>query len=257
MCDISSTIFTYLLTCTVSCASSPELPLSLYRPDGSLATNGGFSEAPQPPLEGTVLPAHLRQRPDPRAGIIDPRDGLRHLRPEMEELAIFTPYRPPRPEKSEGGKSLTASCPNSTPGDQPQAIAELVEGVSAAERDQVLLGVTGSGKTFTMAKVIEQMQRPALVLAPNKTLAAQLYGEFKSSSPTTRSNISSPITITISPKPTCRAPTPTSRRNPRSTSRSTGCATRRRARCSSATTSSSSPRSPASTASAMSRPIRP
>ena len=65
-------------------------------------------------------------------------------------------------------------------GDQPQAIEELVKGVRAQERDQVLLGVTGSGKTFTMAKVIEATQRPALVLAPNKTLAAQLYGEFKS-----------------------------------------------------------------------------
>src|SRR6202042_285733 len=65
-------------------------------------------------------------------------------------------------------------------GDQPHAIEELVKGVEASERDQVLLGVTGSGKTFTMAKVIEATQRPALVLAPNKTLAAQLYGEFKS-----------------------------------------------------------------------------
>ncbi|MCA0399437.1 MAG: excinuclease ABC subunit UvrB [Proteobacteria bacterium] len=65
-------------------------------------------------------------------------------------------------------------------GDQPTAIAELVAGVQARERDQVLLGVTGSGKTFTMGKVIEQTQRPALVLAPNKTLAAQLYSEFKS-----------------------------------------------------------------------------
>jgi excinuclease ABC subunit B len=147
---------------------------------GHSRQNGGFSEAPQPPLEGTVLPAHLRQRPDPRAGIIDPRDGLRHLRPEMEELAIFTPHRPPRPEKSEGGRLLRIVSDFEPKGDQPQAIAELVEGVSAHERDQVLLGVTGSGKTFTMAKVIEQTQRPALVLAPNKTLAAQLYGEFKS-----------------------------------------------------------------------------
>ena len=65
-------------------------------------------------------------------------------------------------------------------GDQPTAIAELVGGVQADERDQVLLGVTGSGKTFTMAKVIEAVQRPALILAPNKTLAAQLYGEMKS-----------------------------------------------------------------------------
>ena len=147
---------------------------------GHSRQNGGFSEAPQPPLEGTVLPAHLRQRPDPRAGIIDPRDGLRHLRPEMEELAIFTPHRPPRPEKSEGGRLLRIVSDFEPRGDQPQAITELVQGVSAHERDQVLLGVTGSGKTFTMAKVIEHTQRPALVLAPNKTLAAQLYGEFKS-----------------------------------------------------------------------------
>jgi excinuclease ABC subunit B len=64
-------------------------------------------------------------------------------------------------------------------GDQPTAIAELVAGLQANERDQVLLGVTGSGKTFTMAKVIEAVQRPTLILAPNKTLAAQLYGEMK------------------------------------------------------------------------------
>jgi len=64
-------------------------------------------------------------------------------------------------------------------GDQPEAIAALTEGIAAGERDQVLLGVTGSGKTFTVAKVIENLQRPALVLAPNKTLAAQLYAEMK------------------------------------------------------------------------------
>ena len=64
-------------------------------------------------------------------------------------------------------------------GDQPQAIAEIVDGVAAGERDQVLLGVTGSGKTFTMAHVIRSIARPALILAPNKTLAAQLYGEMR------------------------------------------------------------------------------
>jgi excinuclease ABC subunit B len=64
-------------------------------------------------------------------------------------------------------------------GDQPEAIRQLLEGVAAGERDQVLLGVTGSGKTFTIAKVIEDLKRPTLVLAPNKTLAAQLYGEMK------------------------------------------------------------------------------
>jgi len=64
-------------------------------------------------------------------------------------------------------------------GDQPQAIAELIEGVRRGDLHQVLLGVTGSGKTFTMANVVMEVQRPTLVLAPNKTLAAQLYGEFK------------------------------------------------------------------------------
>ena len=64
-------------------------------------------------------------------------------------------------------------------GDQPYAINQLVEGIESGERDQVLLGVTGSGKTFTMAKIIEKVQKPTLILAPNKTLAAQLYGEMK------------------------------------------------------------------------------
>ena len=97
-----------------------------------------------------------------------------------EAGANFVPHRPPRPEKSEGGVPLHIQSELSPKGDQPQAIAELVAQANAHERDQVLLGVTGSGKTFTMAKVIEATQRPALVLAPNKTLAAQLYGEFKS-----------------------------------------------------------------------------
>src|SRR3954466_4032041 len=64
-------------------------------------------------------------------------------------------------------------------GDQPEAIRQLVEGTNAGLRDQVLLGVTGSGKTFTVAKVIESVNRPTLVLSHNKTLAAQLYQEFK------------------------------------------------------------------------------
>ena len=64
-------------------------------------------------------------------------------------------------------------------GDQPQAIKKLVQGVKKGLHHQVLLGVTGSGKTFTMANVIAQTQLPALVLAPNKTLAAQLYREFR------------------------------------------------------------------------------
>ena len=64
-------------------------------------------------------------------------------------------------------------------GDQPEAIAELVKGLQENEKNQVLLGITGSGKTFTMAQIIQQMKRPALILAHNKILAAQLYGEMK------------------------------------------------------------------------------
>jgi excinuclease ABC subunit B len=100
--------------------------------------------------------------------------------PNLRDRPAWTPHRPPRPEKSEGGRKFRIVSEFEPRGDQPEAIRQLVEGVQAHERDQVLLGVTGSGKTFTMAKVIEATQRPALILAPNKTLAAQLYGEFRS-----------------------------------------------------------------------------
>ncbi|MGB4789546.1 MAG: excinuclease ABC subunit UvrB, partial [Lentibacter algarum] len=82
-------------------------------------------------------------------------------------------------EKLEGGKRFVMHTPFTAAGDQPRAIAELSEGIKDGERNQVLLGATGTGKTFTMAKVIEETQRPAIILAPNKTLAAQLYGEMK------------------------------------------------------------------------------
>ena len=90
----------------------------------------------------------------------------------------------PRPEvltrpKLEGGRRFVMKTDFQAAGDQPTAIAELTAGVLAGDRDQVLLGATGTGKTFTMARVIEETQRPAIILAPNKTLAAQLYGEFK------------------------------------------------------------------------------
>ncbi|RIK97255.1 MAG: excinuclease ABC subunit UvrB [Proteobacteria bacterium] len=107
------------------------------------------------------------------------RDGRPEFRKEDGSLKLWTPHRPPRPEKSEGGVRLVIKSDYEPKGDQPQAIRELVEGVARNDRTQVLLGVTGSGKTYTMAKVIEATQRPALILAPNKTLAAQLYGEFK------------------------------------------------------------------------------
>ena len=75
---------------------------------------------------------------------------------------------------------LKVTSEYSPAGDQPQAIEEIVKSINGNEMEQVLLGVTGSGKTFTMAKIIERVQRPTLILAPNKTLAAQLYGEMKS-----------------------------------------------------------------------------
>ncbi|MCK0169585.1 excinuclease ABC subunit UvrB [Aliiroseovarius sp. S1123] len=81
--------------------------------------------------------------------------------------------------KLEGGKRFVMHTPFKPAGDQPTAIAELKSGIENGERDQVLLGATGTGKTFTMAKIIEETQRPAIILAPNKTLAAQLYGEMK------------------------------------------------------------------------------
>ena len=100
--------------------------------------------------------------------------------PLFKDGKLWTPHRPERPPKSEGGIRFELVSPYQPAGDQPQAIEELVAGVENGDRMQVLLGVTGSGKTFTMAQVIARTQRPALILAPNKTLAAQLYGEFKS-----------------------------------------------------------------------------
>ena len=123
-------------------------------PQGTDRRPPGFGEAPQPLMQDHPL--------------------------VTGETGPFTPHRPARPEKSAGGIALEIQSELEPKGDQPTAIAELVAQANAQERDQVLLGVTGSGKTFTMAKVIEATQRPALILAPNKTLAAQLYGEFKS-----------------------------------------------------------------------------
>src|SRR5579863_6772607 len=99
-------------------------------------------------------------------------------------LPAFVPHRPARPQKDEGGKRFKLVSDYTPAGDQPEAIAELTQGVVSAERDQVLLGVTGSGKTFTMAHVIQNTQKPTLILAPNKTLAAQLYQEMKALFPT-------------------------------------------------------------------------
>ncbi len=99
---------------------------------------------------------------------------------EPETGQSFIPHRPARPDKVDAGRPFVIKSDYEPAGDQPTAIRELVAAARAGERDQVLLGVTGSGKTFTMAKTIEELQRPALILAPNKILAAQLYGEMKS-----------------------------------------------------------------------------
>ncbi|NPD67182.1 excinuclease ABC subunit UvrB [Lichenicola cladoniae] len=105
------------------------------------------SRKPERPARPAIDPANQFE-PDRQAA-----------KPKLRQLKVVSPYEPA--------------------GDQPTAIRELVAGVQSGERDQVLLGVTGSGKTFTMAKVIEAVQKPTLILAPNKTLAAQLYGEMK------------------------------------------------------------------------------
>ena len=91
----------------------------------------------------------------------------------MPILANPAPDVRSRP-KLEGGRTFKLHTEFEPAGDQPTAIRELADGVLGGERDQVLLGATGTGKTFTMAKVIEETQRPAIILAPNKTLAAQL-----------------------------------------------------------------------------------
>jgi len=142
---------------------------------------------PRPPMSGETLTATLDAllaRPEERT---DAAKAVLLRQPLMASHPIvagttpkYVPHRPERPEKSEGNIPFDLISEYQPKGDQPAAIAELVAGVNAAEHDQVLLGVTGSGKTFTVANIIAQTQRPALVLAPNKTLAAQLYGEFKS-----------------------------------------------------------------------------
>jgi excinuclease ABC subunit B len=135
---------------------------------GSLAQRGRRDhvwgmDAPLPPLS-SPSPARGRKRGtlSERAAQLPAvtfRPEQQAPRPKLRRMEVVSEYEPA--------------------GDQPQAIAELVRGVEAGERDQVLLGVTGSGKTFSMAKIIEATQKPTLILAPNKTLAAQLYGEMK------------------------------------------------------------------------------
>ena len=116
----------------------------------------------------TTLQKTAAPKPVPKAG--------RPPRPTNLDTDMFLPKRQAAKPKT---RQLKVVSPYEPAGDQPTAIRELVAGIESGERDQVLLGVTGSGKTFTMAKVIEAVQKPTLILAPNKTLAAQLYGEMK------------------------------------------------------------------------------
>ncbi len=196
-------------------ASKPELkPLAphlaeLLNPAINRERDSGFGERPQTPFDSGT-PVQVDPDLAQKLGLGAPTNGAKGKKakkPAIEEFGgsggvsatvealsrlltdgnplfkngeLWTPHRPPRPDKSEGGVSFKIVSDFEPAGDQPQAIVELVEGINRQDRDQVLLGVTGSGKTFTMAKVIEATQRPALILAPNKTLAAQLYGEFKS-----------------------------------------------------------------------------
>ena len=144
-------------------------------------------QGPRPPMAGEATSRYLdallakpAERSERAREMLQTQPMLATHPLVSGEQATFVPHRPPRPEKSEGGRRLTLVSAYEPKGDQPTAIAELVAGIKDSERDQVLLGVTGSGKTYTMAQVISETQRPALILAPNKTLAAQLYGEFKS-----------------------------------------------------------------------------
>ena len=146
------------------------------------ARQPGVSEAAQAEYDSArSKPLH---HPPGMIGVAATVESLKELLergdPNIREKKPWTPHRPPRPDKSEGGQRFRVVSEFEPEGDQPGAIDELVKGIEALERDQVLLGVTGSGKTFTMAQVIAKTNRPALILAPNKTLAAQLYGEFKS-----------------------------------------------------------------------------
>src|SRR5208283_1552829 len=125
-------------------------------------------EAPQPKFEGPAPESHPRGLTGATASAESLKELLDRGDPNIRERPPWMPHRPPRPEKSEGGRRFRVVSEFEPEGDQPQAIEELVKGVRGHERDQVLLGVTGSGKTFTMAKVIEATQRPALILAPNK-----------------------------------------------------------------------------------------
>ena len=156
---------------TVPKPTLPALRMSGPRPVASAASTTAYLEA---------LLAKPQERSETARQILASQPMMAAHPIVSGRTQEFTPHRPPRPEKSEGGVPFKLVSEYEPKGDQPTAITELVSGVNGNERNQVLLGVTGSGKTFTMANIIARTQRPALILAPNKTLAAQLYGEMKS-----------------------------------------------------------------------------
>lgn len=157
-------------------ATIPTLDPELARQLG-LPTEEDDAEALARPPRSKMEALGVKATADALESLI--REGRPEFKGEDGGVKLWVPHRPPRPEKSEGGVRFVLKSDYQPRGDQPQAIKELVEGIDRSDRTQVLLGVTGSGKTYTMAKVIEATQRPAIILAPNKTLAAQLYGEFK------------------------------------------------------------------------------
>src|SRR5688572_20592605 len=130
-------------------------------------------------IPGTPGLAGIQVRPKRSRAASVPVSPDRRKLPRPDSGSGYT-CQSPRREAVAVSDRFQLVAPYQPAGDQPQAIRRLIDGFEAGLAQQTLLGVTGSGKTYTMANVIEAVQKPTLVLAPNKTLAAQLYGEFKS-----------------------------------------------------------------------------
>ena len=143
------------------------------------------------------------------------------MRENWELLTKIDAIEDDEPELSEQQFELISDF--SPEGDQPQAIDQLTEGLQRGDKSQTLLGVTGSGKTYTMANVIQNVQLPTLVISPNKTLAAQLYNEFRTFFQITPFTISSAIMNTINRKHIFRLLTLSLRRMSALTKKSREC----------------------------------
>ena len=147
------------------------------------------------------------------------------------ELVEFIPHRANRPEKTEGGQAFKMVSEFDPAGDQPQAIEELIDGIKDEERDQVLLGVTGSGKTFTMAQSFSVPSARPLCWPPTKHWRRSFMASLRGFSLKMRSSISSLITIITNPRHMCRAQILILKKKAILTSRLTACAIRQRGRC--------------------------